>query len=63
MGGFLTGSAVIGSIIYPPVMGFLSVSVGLTVAMFGNVILGLACAGALVLVGRTARAAARRAIA
>lgn len=63
VGGFLTGSAVIGSIIYPPVMGFLSVSVGLTVAMFGNVILGLACAGALVLVGRTARAAARRAIA
>jgi fucose permease len=58
VGGFLTGSAVIGSIIYPPVMGFLSVSVGLTVAMFGNVILGLACAGALVLVGRTARAAA-----
>jgi FHS family glucose/mannose:H+ symporter-like MFS transporter len=63
VGGFLTGSAVIGSIIYPPVMGFLSVSVGLTVAMFGNVILGLACAGALVLVGRTARAAALRAIA
>jgi fucose permease len=63
VGGFLTGSAVIGSIIYPPVMGFLSVSVGLTVAMFGNVILGLACAGAMVLVGRTARAAARRAIA
>jgi MFS transporter, FHS family, glucose/mannose:H+ symporter len=56
VGGFLTGSAVIGSIIYPPVMGFLSVSVGLTVAMFGNVILGLACAGALIFVGRTARA-------
>lgn len=55
--GFLTGSAVVGSIAYPPVMGFLSVTVGLTIAMVGNVILGLACAGALVLVGRSARAA------
>jgi hypothetical protein len=36
-------------------MGFLSVTVGLTVAMFGNVILGLACAGALVLVARRPR--------
>ena len=51
VGGFLTGSAVIGSIIYPPVMGFLSVTVGLTVAMVGNAILALACAGALILVG------------
>jgi MFS transporter, FHS family, glucose/mannose:H+ symporter len=53
--GFLTGSAVAGSIIYPPVMGFLSVTVGLTVAMVGNVILALACAGALVLAGRSTR--------
>ena len=50
--GFLSSSAVVGSIIYPPVMGFLSVTVGLTVAMLGTVLLGLACAGALVLVGR-----------
>jgi MFS transporter, FHS family, glucose/mannose:H+ symporter len=57
--GFLTGAAVIGSTTYPPIMGFLSVSVGLTVAMVGNVILGLACAGALVLVGRSARSAAQ----
>jgi fucose permease len=57
VGGFLTGAAVTGSITYPPIMGFLSVSVGLTVAMVGNVILGLACAGALVLVGRSARRA------
>jgi fucose permease len=48
--GFLGGSAVIGSIVYPPVMGLLSVTVGLTVAMAGNVVLALACAGALVLV-------------
>jgi fucose permease len=53
--GFLTGSAVAGSVIYPPVMGFLSVTVGLTVAMVGNIILALACAGALVLVGRSTR--------
>lgn len=58
--GFLTGAAVTGSITYPPIMGFLSVSVGLTVAMVGNVILGLACAGALVLVGRSARGASQR---
>jgi fucose permease len=58
--GFLTGAAVAGSVIYPPVMGFLSVTVGLIVAMVGNVILGLACAGALVLVGRATRPAASR---
>jgi fucose permease len=51
--GLLSGAAVTGSIIYPPIMGFLSVTVGLTVAMLGTVVLGLACAGALVLVGRT----------
>ncbi len=50
--GFLSSAAVVGSIIYPPVMGFLSVTVGLTVAMLGTVLLGLASAGALLLVGR-----------
>jgi fucose permease len=50
--GFLSSAAVVGSIVYPPVMGFLSVSVGLTVAMLGTVLLGLASAGALMLVGR-----------
>jgi fucose permease len=49
--GLLTGSAVVGSIIYPPVMGFLSVTVGLTVAMLGAALLGLAAAGSLLLVG------------
>lgn len=47
--GFLTASAVIGGVIYPPVMGFLSVNVGLTVAMLGAGALGVACAGALLL--------------
>lgn len=50
--GFLSGSAVVGSIVYPPVMGFLSVSVGLTIAMLGTVVLAFVSAGALVLVGR-----------
>ena len=52
VGGSLTGMAVIGSTIYPPLMGFLSVTVGLPVAMFGNVLLALACAVALVAFGR-----------
>jgi fucose permease len=47
VGGSLTGLAVVGATLYPPAMGFLSVSVGLTVAMLGNVVLGLACALAL----------------
>jgi fucose permease len=55
--GFLGGMAVAGSIAYPPIMGFLSVSVGLTVAMLGNVILAIACTGALILVGRSTRSA------
>jgi fucose permease len=50
--GFLAGCAVAGAVIYPPVMGFLSVSFGLTVAMLGNVVLGLVCLVALALVGR-----------
>lgn len=52
VGGLLAGAAVVGSIVYPPVMGFLSVTVGLKVAMLGTVVLGLACASALILVGR-----------
>ena len=51
--GFLSGVAVAGSVVYPPVMGFLSVTVGLTVAMLGNVVLGLLCAVALLVAART----------
>jgi fucose permease len=54
--GFLAGCAVAGSVIYPPGMGFLSVSFGLTVAMLGNVVLGLISLVALALVGRPAAA-------
>ena len=52
VGGSLTGMAIIGSIVYPPAMGLLSVTVGLTAAMLGTVILALASAGALVAFGR-----------
>jgi fucose permease len=47
--GFLTSAAVIGGLIYPPVMGFLSVNVGLAVAMVGAGLLGVGAAGALLL--------------
>ena len=45
--GGLAGSAVIGGIVYPPLMGFISVQAGITVAMLGAGLLGLACVGAL----------------
>jgi MFS transporter, FHS family, glucose/mannose:H+ symporter len=48
----LTGFGVVGGTLYPSLMGLLSVTVGLTAAMFGNVILGFACAGSLYAFGR-----------
>ena len=53
VGGYLTTAAVVGTIGFPTLMGFLSVTVGLTAAMLGTVALGLASAGALMLVGRS----------
>jgi fucose permease len=44
--------AVIGSTIYPPAMGLLSVTVSLRVAMLGNALLAIACVFALVAFGR-----------
>jgi fucose permease len=55
VGGSLTGMAIIGSIVYPPTMGFLSVTVGLTVAMLGTALLAIACALALMVFGRVTR--------
>lgn len=55
VGGSLSGLGIVGSIIYPPVMGFLSVTVGMTVAMLGNVLLAITCALALVAFGRATR--------
>jgi MFS transporter, FHS family, glucose/mannose:H+ symporter len=50
--GMLSSAAVVGGLIYPPVMGFMSNTVGLGVAMIGAGILVLACAAALFLVRR-----------
>jgi fucose permease len=50
--GFLSGCAVIGAIVYPPLMGFISVEAGLTVAMVGAAILSFACALVLFTLGR-----------
>jgi MFS transporter, FHS family, glucose/mannose:H+ symporter len=56
VGGTLTGVAVVGSTIYPPAMGFLSVTVGLTAAMGGTVVLAALSALALVAFGRAVQA-------
>jgi fucose permease len=55
VGGFLAGTAVIGGVFYPPVMGFLSVTVGLPVAMIGTALLALACGLVLFLTGERRR--------
>jgi fucose permease len=48
--GLLAGSAVVGGTLYPPVMGLLSVTVGLAWGMVGAGVLGVACAVALLTV-------------
>ncbi len=56
VGGFLGGMAVVGSTVYPPAMGFLSVTVGLGAAMLGTAALALGSMLALVAFGQiTAR--------
>ncbi len=52
VGGLLTAAAVVGAVVYPPVMGFLSVNIGLAAAMLGTGLLGLACAGSLLVARR-----------
>jgi fucose permease len=42
--GFLSGIAVIGAIFYPPIMGFVSVGIGLQAAMVGAAALAMVCA-------------------
>ena len=59
VGGSLTGMAVVGSTIYPPAMGFLSVTVGLAVAMLGTALMTIACVFALVAFGRVTQRLAR----
>lgn len=48
--GTLVGLAIVGGIVYPPAMGFISVSYGLPIAMLGTAALSGACALALLLV-------------
>ena len=55
VGGSLTGMAIIGSTIYPPAMGFMSVTVGLTTAMLGNAVMAIGCVVALVAFNRATR--------
>ena len=62
VGGSLTGMAVIGSTIYPPAIGFMSVTVGLTAAMFGNAIVAIGCVLALAAFGRATGRRARRGV-
>ena len=62
VGGALTGMAVAGSVVYPPFMGVLSVTVGLTIAMLGTAVLGGLAAIALVAFGRSVRGAAEPAV-
>ena len=58
VGGYLTTAAVVGSIGLPTLMGLLSVTVGLSVAMLGTVAFGLASVAALLVVGRNRDAVA-----
>lgn len=55
VGGSLTGMAILGSVIYPPAMGFMSVTVGLTAAMLGNAVLAVGCVAALLAFDRLTR--------
>jgi fucose permease len=50
--GILTAAGVGGSVIYPPLMGLLSVSIGLPAAMAGTVLICLGCAVAVAVAGR-----------
>jgi fucose permease len=52
VGGYLAAAAVVGGISYPPIMGLLSVTVGLGPAMIGTGTFALVCGVVLFLVGR-----------
>ncbi len=56
--GLIVASSVVGAVVYPPLMGVMSVTVGLPVAMVGTAVVVAAGAGALVVVGRMPRPAA-----
>ncbi|HEY6058600.1 MAG TPA: MFS transporter, partial [Candidatus Limnocylindrales bacterium] len=49
--GFLTASAIAGALVYPPLMGFISVEIGIGAAMIGAGLVAFGCAGAVALTG------------
>jgi len=55
--GLIVAASVVGAVVYPPLMGVMSVTVGLPVAMIGTAVVVAACAGALAIVGRMPEAA------
>jgi fucose permease len=59
VGGLLTTAAVVGGVIYPAIMGPMSDTVGLSVAMLGTALMGFLCTACL-LAARSQRSAARR---
>jgi fucose permease len=52
IGGYFVAAAVVGGVSYPALMGLLSTTVGLPIAMLGTAALGLACGSLLWAVGR-----------
>ncbi len=54
--GSLAGFAVVGGIVYPPVMGFISEAGGLQLAMLGAVLLAVACGVAIMAAGAASAA-------
>lgn len=54
LGGSLTTSAVVGGLIYPPLMGILESHIGLSGGMLGAALLGIPMAGAVLFARRTA---------
>jgi fucose permease len=50
--GLIVAASVVGAVVYPPLMGVMSVTVGLPVAMVGTAVVVAACGGALAIVGR-----------
>ncbi len=54
----LAASAVVGALVYPPLVGFISATAGLAAGMAGAGVVSLVTAGAVVVAGRTGRGAA-----
>ncbi|MFN8631123.1 MAG: hypothetical protein U0838_12655 [Chloroflexota bacterium] len=48
----IVAASVLGAVVYPPLMGVMSVTIGLFAAMIGTAIVVAACGGALAIAGR-----------